>query len=1008
MTGYDIVTEDTIYNIAADTTFSGSDEVRCTDAGKADMGLTADDFANNNDCFEVTYAVTDGWMKIAPADISSDSNPGDFSLVLGANPKYNGTVQTIPVESATYKGLPVTHTLAGENATHAGTFTLTVKGIGNFTGERSTTWQMLKRTVTLTSGSASKVYDGAPLASGSVTIGGDGFIGLEGATFDVTGSQTDAGTSKNTFVYTLKAGTLSSDYDITKVEGDLTIMPKPLTESMVTVEGSSYAYDGVAKEPAVSVADGERPLSQGRDYDVVYADNVGVGVAKAVVLGRGNYSGSAEATFLISVRGEGNVTPPKTWKTGQKVTWKAVAAKGSVFAHWEGAFVDSLGLSRNELRNPSLQFAAPANLDTNGIQAVFIALDDDGLSSLSLSDPGPLAPNVEVVGLELLDDSESYVTARVSGLPAGLKFNAKTLAIAGKPTKPGIYTVKITAKNASGYQWAENVELRVADIEDARVDFAGMPADGTVGIAYAGRIVAGEFKTLSVSGLPAGLKFDAKTGVVAGTPTKGGIFTVTVKANYPDKTTATATWLMAITPLAAFVEPKRTAYYPLTILFANAAAGTTTGTGVYMAGKKVAISAKPAKGWVFAGWFRDANMKKPMEFESGDWRAAKQSVIVPEVRYLYARFVTTDDDRDSIALSVDGVEMAAVSSNLPYQTNVWCGVNLEWPVAVEALSQPTVKVAGLPPGLKFTAKDIVDSKTKQVTVPANTIYGAPTAASKTKTDRSTGAVTVTPSAVKVTVTTAGKSSQTFPINLYVDPLPVWAVGSFDGYVAGTRDAFPYQGQVTMTVAANGKISGKVLEDGKTWTMSAASFDFAGARDAHPYQGGDAVGSHVPCDLVEFHATVIGKAGKEVVTNEVEVASAVVDDVEVGVASSDDWAAYQNLWKRMDTKAAMPLFKKNFERTLELGEHGDENSTVKLTFKKDGVVSFTGKVDGTSVSGSSQLVWGGGSVGTALPGWQVTLYAPPKETAKPPFAGWCETFAVTLTTDDQGVVTDVGL
>ena len=170
----------------------------------------------------------------------------------------------------------------------------------------------------------------------------------------------------------------------------------------------------------------------------------------------------------------------------------------------------------------------------------------------------------------------------------------------------------------------------------------------------------------------------------------------------------------------------------------------------------------------------------------------------------------------------------------------------------------------------------------------------------------------------------------------------------------------------------------------------------------------------------FLASVIGKAGKEIVTNEVTVGASYPsglaatstapgeEPVAVGVASSDDWIAYQNLWKRMDTKAAMPLFKKSFDRVLELGEPGDENSTVKLTFKKDGVVSFTGKVDGTSVSGSSQLVWGGGSVGTALPGWQVTLYAPPKATAKPPFAGWCETFAVTLTTDDQGVVTDVGL
>ena len=254
VTGYDIATEDTLYDISADTAFNGSDEVKRTDAGKTDMGLSAGDFANGNDCFEVTYAVTDGWVKIAPADISTDDTPGDFSLVLGANPKYNGTVQTIPVESATYKGLPVTYTLAGENATHAGTFTLTVKGNGNFTGERSTTWQMLKRVVTLTSGSANKVYDGTPLANGSVVVGGDGFIGLEGATFEVTGSQTGAGTSKNTFAYTLKAGTLAGDYDITKVEGDLVVTKAKYPGQEPGGAGIQW---GVAADAATWMYDGQ-------------------------------------------------------------------------------------------------------------------------------------------------------------------------------------------------------------------------------------------------------------------------------------------------------------------------------------------------------------------------------------------------------------------------------------------------------------------------------------------------------------------------------------------------------------------------------------------------------------------------------------------------------------------------------------------------------------------------------------------------------------------------------
>ena len=219
--GYEVATEDELYDISADTVFSGTAASSRTDAGKTGMGLVATDFTNNNDCFEVTYAVTDGWVKVEPLDIAASGD--DFAIALGVNPKYNGTVQSIPVEIVVCRGLPVTFTRTGENATHAGTYTLTVKANGNFTGERSTTWRMLRRQVTLTSGSATKPYDGSPVRCGDVHIAGDGFIGLEGATFDVRGSQTVAGSSKNAFSYTLKAGTLSGDYDIVKVEGDLTV-----------------------------------------------------------------------------------------------------------------------------------------------------------------------------------------------------------------------------------------------------------------------------------------------------------------------------------------------------------------------------------------------------------------------------------------------------------------------------------------------------------------------------------------------------------------------------------------------------------------------------------------------------------------------------------------------------------------------------------------------------------------------------------------------------------------
>ena len=53
--------------------------------------------------------------------------------------------------------------------------------------------KIFPRVITLTSASAEKVYDGTALTNDTVTVGGDGFASGEGATYDVTGSQTLVG-----------------------------------------------------------------------------------------------------------------------------------------------------------------------------------------------------------------------------------------------------------------------------------------------------------------------------------------------------------------------------------------------------------------------------------------------------------------------------------------------------------------------------------------------------------------------------------------------------------------------------------------------------------------------------------------------------------------------------------------------------------------------------------------------------------------------------------------------
>ena len=61
----------------------------------------------------------------------------------------------------------------------------------------------------------------------------------------------------------------------------------------------TQVYTGSAIEPAVTVKDGETTLTLGTDYTIGYSANVNVGTATATITGKGNYSGSREATFTI-------------------------------------------------------------------------------------------------------------------------------------------------------------------------------------------------------------------------------------------------------------------------------------------------------------------------------------------------------------------------------------------------------------------------------------------------------------------------------------------------------------------------------------------------------------------------------------------------------------------------------------------------------------------------------------------------------------------------------------
>lgn len=286
-------------------------------------------------------------------------------------------------------------------------------------------------------------------------------------------------------------------------------------------------------------------------------------------------------------------------------------------------------------------------------------------------------------------------------------------------------------------------------------------------------------------------------------------------------------------------------------------------------------------------------------------------------------------DEDAASVALQVAGVSLVANETAVSTN-FCGVALNWPVAAAAESAVSVKASGLPAGLKLTA----DKATGQWT-----LAGAPTAASKLQKD----GVTRTPSSVKLTVTTAGKATKTYFLALTVLPRGNWVVGTADGRVRCEAGV----GTVTATVAANGKVSGKCLVGTKTYSFSAASL-----------AGGDEESGY-------FADVDIKIATGVVVRDRLFFGSRLYEEScpDVGTVESGDAAnflvtsnAVQNIWKRADAADfLLPAFEKGTVKEVAYEDAAFGASSLSFKFGAKGAVTVAGSIGGAKVSASAQLL-----------------------------------------------------
>ena len=294
--GYDIVSitgnaDYTQADVSLKSEAQNKYNITQTNAGTYTMALDARDFVNTNDKFtNVKFVIAEvGQLKLT-------INKRNVTLTSASDSKvYDGTALTKPEVTVTGDGFvtgEATNIKATGSVTNVSdgevTNTITYNEGANFKADNyeiTTTEGKLtitKRSVTLTSETANKVYDGTPLTKPEVTVTGDGFVTGEVTDIKATGTITDVGTVTNTITFAKGEKFKDSNYAITKTEGTLEVTP--ITDKVtVTITGNTKTVRYNGKEQSVTgftytapegvtVApkDGFKPEAKGTDKGTYY------------------------------------------------------------------------------------------------------------------------------------------------------------------------------------------------------------------------------------------------------------------------------------------------------------------------------------------------------------------------------------------------------------------------------------------------------------------------------------------------------------------------------------------------------------------------------------------------------------------------------------------------------------------------------------------------------------------------------------------------------------------
>lgn len=383
---------------------------------------------------------------------------------------YNGKTHT-PSVTVKANGTPLKqdtdYTVAYSSNKNAGTSSVTITGIGNYTGS-------LKKTFAITAASMSKCKVSLPKTSytysgtaktPSVTVRFNDRKLKKDRDYSVAYKKNvSAGIGK-----VVVTGIGNFQKSVTKT---FTIKPKDISKVSLKLSRASYTFNGNRKTPSVTVKYAKKTLKKGKDYTVKYKNNKKAGVAVVSVTGKNNYTGTATKTFdicpqrpnlynighdgkkiILTWESDKSVSNYEIWRKDSGGRWKVIQTVGGSASSFSDSSTAGYG-SSYQYRIRSYVRVSPAKIYSAYSKTVRAKIQEGAPTITSVT---PASSSSFTITWKQVPDADGYILFRRKNSSSKWK-KAATVTSGGKTSytdtslaygKTYTYTLKSYKKSGS-------------------------------------------------------------------------------------------------------------------------------------------------------------------------------------------------------------------------------------------------------------------------------------------------------------------------------------------------------------------------------------------------------------------------------------------------------------------------------------------------------------------------------------------------------------------------------